>query len=153
MKPGKGGQRPAAERTAGLQETDRAARRLFGVNIDQLTRGDRMSRYAAPTCDDGKVVMRHFELLPLAITPLSFGMFAGSAEGALVASAGEAHRLPARELGAPARAVEISAIAFRADAHLHPAALTMVEPVGRRLFEQPQDPLPDGTGQRRGGEA
>ena len=97
--------------------------------------------------------MRHISLLPLAVAALSFGVFAGSAEGALVASAGAAHRLQASELGALARAVEVSAVAFRADAHLHPAALTMVEPVGRRLLEQPQAPLPDGTGQRRGGEA
>jgi hypothetical protein len=97
--------------------------------------------------------MRHFELLPLAVAPLSVGVFAGSMEGALVASTGAARRLPACELGAIPRAVDIPAIALRADADLHPAALAMVEPVGRRLLEQPQDPLPDGTGQRRGGEA
>ena len=97
--------------------------------------------------------MRHFQLLPLAIAPLSFGVSAGSMQSALVASAGAAHRLHAREFGALARAVDVAAIALCADADLHPAAAAVVEPVGRRLLEQPQDPLPDGTGQRRGGEA
>ncbi|MGH8198922.1 MAG: hypothetical protein ACREVO_00915 [Steroidobacteraceae bacterium] len=97
--------------------------------------------------------MRHLQLFPIAIAPLSFGVSAGSEQGVLVASAGAAHRLQARELGALARAVDVAAIALRTDADLHPAALAMVEPVGRRLLEQPQAPLPDGTGQRRGGEA
>ena len=97
--------------------------------------------------------MRHFELFPLAVAPLSFGMSTGSTQGALVAGAGAPYRLPASELGALPGAVQVPAITLRADAHLHPAAATMVEPVGRRLLEQPQDPLPDGTGQRRGGEA
>ncbi len=97
--------------------------------------------------------MRHFQLLPIAIAPLSFGVSAGSTQGALVASAGAAHGLPATKFRAIARAVDVSAITLRADADLHPAALAMVEPVGRRLLEQPQAPLPDGTGQRRGGEA
>ncbi len=97
--------------------------------------------------------MRHISLPALAVAPLSFGVFAGSTAGALVAGAGAAHRLPTREFGALPRAVQVPAIALRADAHLHPAATAMVEPVGRRLLEQPQDPLPDGTGQRRGGGA
>ena len=86
--------------------------------------------------------MRHFQLLALAIAPLSFGVFAGSMEGALVASTGTAHGLQARQLRALPRAVDVSAIAVRADAHLHPAAAAVVEPVGRRLLEQPQDPSP-----------
>lgn len=98
-------------------------------------------------------MMRHFQLLSLAVAPLSLGMSAGSVERALVASAGAAHRLPASELGALCGAVEVPAIALRADADLHTAAAAVVEPIGRRLLEQPQDPLPDGTGQRRGGEA
>ena len=97
--------------------------------------------------------MRHFQLLPLAVASLSSGVFAGSTEGALIAGPGAAHRLPARALGALPRTVQVPAIALRADAHLHPTATAVVEPVGRRLLEQPQDPLPDGTGQRRGGEA
>ncbi len=96
--------------------------------------------------------MRHISLA-LAVAALSLGVFARSAQGALVASAGAAHRLPAGELGALPGAVQVPAIALRADAHLHPAATAVVEPVGRRLLERPQDPLPDGTGQRRGGEA
>jgi len=98
-------------------------------------------------------MMRHFKLSPLAVAPLSFGVFAGSAQGSLVACAGAAHRLPARSLRALPGTVEVPAVALRADADLHPAALTVVEPVGRRLLEQPQAPLPDGTGQHRGGEA
>ena len=98
-------------------------------------------------------MMRHFQLLSLAVAPLSLGVSAGSMEGALIASAGAAHRLPASEFGALPGAVQVPAIALRADADLHAAAAAVVEPIGRRLLEQPQDPLPDGTGQRRGGEA
>ena len=96
--------------------------------------------------------MRHISLA-LAVAALSLGVFARSTEGALVASAGAAHRLPASELGALPGAVQVPAIALRADAHLHPAATALIEPVSPRLLERPQDPLPDGTGQRRGGEA
>lgn len=96
--------------------------------------------------------MRHIALA-LPIAPLPLGVFARSVQGALVAGTGAAHRLPASELGALPGAVQVPAIALRADAHLHPAAAAVVKPVGRRLLEQPQDPLPDGTGQRRGGEA
>jgi hypothetical protein len=87
-------------------------------------------------------MMRHFKLSPLAVAPLSFGVFAGSAQGSLVACAGAAHRLPARPLRALPRTVEVPAVALCADADLHPAALTVVEPVGRRLLEQPQAPSP-----------
>jgi len=97
--------------------------------------------------------MRHFARVSLAVAPLSFGMSTGSTGGALVAGAGAAHRLPASLMRAISRAVQVPAITLRADAHLHPAATAMVEPVGCRLLEQPQDPLPDGTGQRRGEEA
>jgi len=97
--------------------------------------------------------MRHMLLSPLPVASLSFSMSAGSTEGALVASAGAAHRLPAGEFRAIPRAVDVPAIALHTDAYLHPAATAVIEPVGRRLLEQPQDPLPDGTGQRRGGEA
>ena len=86
--------------------------------------------------------MRHIQLLLLAVAPLSLGVFAGSTEGALVASTGTAHRLQARQLRALPGTIDISAIALRADAHLHPAAASVVEPVGRRLLEQPQDPSP-----------
>lgn len=86
--------------------------------------------------------MRHFQLLPLAIAPLSFGVFASSMEGALIASTSTAHGLQARPLRALTRAVDMSAIALRADAHLHPAAAAVIEPVGRRLPEQSQDPPP-----------
>jgi hypothetical protein len=98
-------------------------------------------------------VMRHFARVSLAVAPLSFGMSTRSPGGALVASAGATYRLPASLYRAISRAVEVPAITLRADAHLHPAATAMVEPVGCRRLEQPQDPLPDGTGQRRGGEA
>lgn len=97
--------------------------------------------------------MRHLVLSPLPVAPLSFSMAARSTQGALVAGAGAAHRLPASLLRAISRAVQVPAIALRADAHLHPAATAVIEPVRPRLLEQPQDPLPDGTGQRRGGEA
>ena len=97
--------------------------------------------------------MRHLVLSPLSVAPLSLGVSTGSAEGALVARTGAAHRLPASELGALPGAVQVPAIALRADAHLHPAATALIEPVSPRLLERPQDPLPDGTGQRRGGEA
>ena len=98
--------------------------------------------------------MRHILPSPLAVAPLSLSMSARSTDSALVASAGAAHRLPASELGAIPGAVQVPAITLRADAHLHPAATAVIEPIGRRLLEQqPQDPLPDGAGQRRGGEA
>ncbi|HET9122530.1 MAG TPA: hypothetical protein VFN52_03395 [Acidiferrobacteraceae bacterium] len=99
-------------------------------------------------------MMRHLLPLPLPVAPLSFSMAARSTEGALVAGTGATHRLPAGELGAVPGAVQVPAIALRANAHLHPAATAVIEPIGRRLLEQqPQDPLPDGTGQRRAGEA
>ena len=97
--------------------------------------------------------MRHTLPSSLPVAPLSFSMSAGSTGGALVAGAGAAHRLPAREFRAISRAVQVPAITLRADAHLHPAATAVIEPVSPRLLERPQDPLPDGTGQRRAGEA
>ena len=97
--------------------------------------------------------MRHILLFPLSVVPLSFGVSAGSTKGALIASAGAAHRLPARKFRAVPRAEDVPAITLGTDAYLHPAAAAVVKPVGRRLLERPQDPLPDGTGQRRGGEA
>jgi hypothetical protein len=153
MKPGKGRQWPSTERTAPLQETDGRTGRLFDVNIDRLARAQKMPRYAAPTRHEGKALMRHTLPSPLPVAPLSFSMSAGSTGGALVASAGAAYRLPASELGAIPGAVQVPAIALRADAHLHPAATAVIEPVSPRLLERPQDPLPDGTGQGRGGEA
>jgi len=86
--------------------------------------------------------MRHLLPSPLPVAPLSFGMPAGAPEGALVAGAGATHRLPAGPYRAITRAVEVPAITLRADAHLHPATAAVVEPVGRRLLEQPQDPSP-----------
>ena len=86
--------------------------------------------------------MRHLVLSPLPVAPLPLSMSARSTDGALVASAGAAHRLPAGELGAVPGAVQVPAIALRADAHLHPAATAVIEPIGRRLLEQPQDPSP-----------
>ncbi len=85
--------------------------------------------------------MRHFQA-PLAIAALSRGMPASSPQRALVARPGSAYRLPPCELGAFPWAVQVPAIALRADAHLHPAAAAVVEPVGCRLREQPQDPSP-----------
>ena len=96
--------------------------------------------------------MRHIALA-FAVASLSGGVIAGSAQGALVAGTGATHRLPACLLRAISRAVEVPAITLRADAYLHPATAAVVKPVGRRLLERPQDPLPDGTGQRRGSEA
>jgi hypothetical protein len=98
-------------------------------------------------------VMRHLLPSPLPVAPLSLSMSAGSTQGALVAGTGATHRLPACLLRAISRAVEVPAITLRADAYLHPATAAVVKPVGRRLLERPQDPLPDGTGQRRGSEA
>jgi hypothetical protein len=98
-------------------------------------------------------MMRHFQLSPLAIAPLSFGVFAGSVIGALVASTSAADRLPSSELGALPRTVEVPAIALCADANLHPAATAVVEPVGRRLLEQPQTPSPTALDSAGGGEA
>jgi hypothetical protein len=43
-------------------------------------------------------------------------------------------------------------IASGADLHLQRAATAVIEPIGR-LLEQPQDPLPRSSGQRRGGQA
>ena len=94
-------------------------------------------------------MMRHFAPVSLAVAPvslavapLSLGVFARSTQGALVACTGAAHRLPPCELGALPGAVQVPAIALRADAYLHPAATAMVEPVGCRRLEQPQDPSP-----------
>jgi hypothetical protein len=97
--------------------------------------------------------MRHFRFSSLAVAPLSFGVSAGSTQGALVAGASAAHRLPASHLGAFPGAVEVPAIALRTDADLHPAAAAVVEPVGRRLLEQPQYPSPTALDSAGGGEA
>jgi hypothetical protein len=115
---------------------------LFGDNIARLAHAHQMPRYAAPAPQEGQAVMRHFAPVSLAVAPLSLGVFARSTEGALVACTGAAHRLPPRELGALPGAVQVPAIALRADAYLHPAATAMVEPVGCRRLEQPQDPSP-----------
>ena len=140
-----------------LQETGGSTGRLFGVNVDRLARAEKMPQYAAPARHEGEALIRHRPLLPLPVAPLSYGMSTGSPPGgggdALVAGAGAAHRLPASLLREISRAVQVPAIALRENAHLHPAAAAMVEPVGCRLLGQPLDPLPDGLGQRRGGEA
>ncbi|MGH8270203.1 MAG: hypothetical protein ACRES1_09050 [Steroidobacteraceae bacterium] len=91
MKPGEGGQRHPAERATGLRQADRAAGRLFEVNIDRVTRDYRVPRYAALPRHEWEGAMRHFQLLPLAVASLSLGVSAGSTEGALVASARAAH--------------------------------------------------------------
>jgi len=95
--------------------------------------------------------MRHY-MLPLSVTALSLGMSAGSADGALIVGASTTHTLTAREARALTGTVDIAVVTLRADLHLHPAAATLVEPLGR-LLEQPHAPPPDGTGQRPGGEA
>jgi hypothetical protein len=135
-----------------MPQADGRRGRPFGVNIDRLVRTEKMRRYAAPARHEGKALMRHLLPLPLPIAPLSFSMSTGSTGGALVAGAGAAHRFPASLHRASPRA-EVPAIALRADGDLGPAAAVVIEPIGRRFLEQPQDPLPDGAGQRRGGEA
>lgn len=95
--------------------------------------------------------MRHF-VPTLTIAALPLGMAAGPTERALVAHAGATHALTACQPRAFPAAVDIAVVALRADLHLHPAAATLVEPVGR-LLEQPHAPPPEGTGQRPGGEA
>jgi len=125
----------------------------FGGHIARLAHADQVPRYAASARQEGQAVMRHFARVSLAVAPLSFGMSTGSTGSALIASAGATYRLPASLYRAISRAVQVPAITLRADAHLHPAATAMVEPVGCRRLEQPQDPLPDSTGQRRGEEA
>lgn len=69
-------------------------------------------------------------------------MFAGATEGSLVAGTGPAHRLPASPLRALPGTVEVPAVALCADADLHPATLTVVEPVGRRLLLELAQALP-----------
>src|ERR671923_21934 len=96
--------------------------------------------------------MRHF-FTPLAIAALPHGMAVGPLEGALVAGAGATRRLTPSEPRALPGAVHVPVITLRADAHLHPAAAAVVEPIGRRLLEQLQDPPPRATGQPRGGRA
>jgi hypothetical protein len=95
--------------------------------------------------------MRHFALA-LSVTALSLGMSAGPAEGALVAVAGATYTLTARQPRTLPSAVDIAVVALRADLHLHPAAATLVEPVGR-LLEQPHAPPPKALDKRPGGEA
>jgi hypothetical protein len=95
--------------------------------------------------------MRHF-VVARAVATLSLRMSARPAQGVLIASAGAAQALAACQPRALPGAVDVAVIATRADLHLYPAAAAVVEPVSR-LLEQPQAPPPDGTGQRRGGEA
>ena len=95
--------------------------------------------------------MRHISLAG-SIAALPLGMSARSTEGPLIPAAGAAHPFAACPPRALPGAVDVAVIAPEADLHLHPAAAAVIEPVGR-LLEQPQAPPPDGTGQRRGGEA
>lgn len=95
--------------------------------------------------------MRHF-VPALTIAALPFGMAAGAKERTLVTNAGSTHTLTACQPRAFPGAVNIAVVALGADLHLRPAAATLVEPIGR-LLEQPHAPPPEGTGQRRGGEA
>lgn len=119
--------------------------------IDQLAQDQRTDRYPAAAGATFTSLMRHF-VLALSITALSLGMSAGSAERALIVGASTTHTLTAREARALAGTVDIAVVTVRTDLHLHPAAATLVEPIGR-LLEQPHAPPPEGTGQRPGGEA
>ena len=95
--------------------------------------------------------MRHFSLM-CSVAALPLSMPVGATESPLIAGAGAPHTLAARQLRALPGAVDVSAVALRADLHLRPAAAAVIEPVGR-LLEQPHAPPPEGTGQRSGGEA
>jgi len=119
--------------------------------IDQLGHDERTARHPAASGEAFISLMRHF-VLAFSITALSLGMSAGPAERALIASAGTTHTLTACQPRTLPGTVDIAVVALRADLHLHPAAATLVEPVGR-LLEQPHAPPPEGTGQRSGGEA
>lgn len=94
--------------------------------------------------------MRHFRS-SLSVATLPRSMQTSPAEGALVASAGATQAVSTSQLCTLAATVDIAMIASRADRDLHGAAAAVIEPVGRLL--EPQVPLPDGTGQRRGREA
>lgn len=102
---------------------------------------DRMIRYAAAELSARAALMRHF--LPAARAPgaLARRMQTCSMVGALVARLCAPQRLASANARALSGAVDIAVIAALADAHLHPAALTVVEPIGR-LDPGPQRPLP-----------
>jgi len=73
--------------------------------------------------------MRHFLLFALAPACLPGGMHACSVRRALVAAACLGQRLAASLAGAFPTAIDIAAIAARADLNLTPAALADIEPM------------------------
>lgn len=121
------------------------------LNIDRLAGDDRTDRYAARRLIAREALMRHF-LAPRAIPALPLGVATRSTQRLLIASPGAAHALAPSKLGTLPGAVDVAVIAGRADRHLHPAAAAVIEPIGR-LLREPQQPLPDGTGQHQGREA
>ena len=103
---------------------------LSSVRIGRFHYRHRMVRYAATTLAAGVSLMRHF-LAPRAPGLLPGGVATRPAARALIACPGSAQRLAAANARTLPRAVEIAVIAAATDAHLYPAALAVVEPIGR----------------------
>jgi len=117
-----------------------------GGSLDALRIGaelgrDRMSRYAHAKLAAWVSLMRHCLLLPRTPHALSGGVAERPAPRTLIARAGSAQALAARNARTLKRAVDLAVVAALTDAHLHAAALAVVEPVCR-LLQRPQCPLP-----------
>src|SRR2546426_11223499 len=87
-------------------------------------------------------LMRHFRVAGAA-SGLSGRMTRCPPVGMLVACAGPVQRLATADPRTLARAVDVAVIASRANAHLHPTTLTVVESISRqhllrgRVFADP----------------
>jgi hypothetical protein len=107
------------------------------IRIGRFHHRDRMGRYAATKLAARVSLMRHFLPPPRAPPTLSSRMTHCPAVCALIARTGSAQALAPANARTVACAVNPTVIAALADAHLHAAALAVVEPVGR-LLQRPQ---------------
>lgn len=113
---------------------------LGTVTTDRLNRRYRMLGYAAPSREPWRSLMRHF-LIPGTVAALPGRMMSGTAARALIARSRPTQRLTTAHSRTLSGAVDVAMIATPADAHLHRATATVVEPVAR-LRQTPHDPSP-----------
>lgn len=127
--------RPQRQRRA----TKRAAWSLSAVSIGQFPQPDRSGRYAAVELASATSLMRHFLSLAVPPAPLAGCMSMRAAAASLVSRPCTMQRFAPADTRTLPGAVDLPVIATPADAHLHAAALAVVEPVGR--LEQRSQPL------------
>ena len=129
--------RPGFERLVAAVCTGGVGAGGFNTADTGLTRRCCMVRHAALKSAAWRSLMRHY--LPLAGAPgaLPGRMVSCAATSVLVSRSRSVQRLATADPRTLSSAVDVAAVTSRADAHLHPAAVAVVEPVGR-LLQRPQ---------------